>query len=107
MKGREDSKVSTWVLSDWTMQRNLSSATHTMVSEDMKAATQGKVLIRLPAGGSAMLVFILPTNNQPAADPGVGQGPGPGQGVEQGEGDGGGLAIFIKINLKICIYVLG
>ena len=64
MKGREESKVSTWVLSDWTMQRNLSSATHTMVSEDMKAATQGKVLIRLPAGGLAMLVFILPTNLQ-------------------------------------------
>ena len=66
MKDREESKVSTWVLSDWTMQRNLSSATHTMVSEDMKAATQGKVLIRLPAGELAMLVFIviLPTNLQ-------------------------------------------
>ena len=64
MKGRKESKVSTWVLSDWTMQRNLSSATHTMVSEDMKAATQGKVLIRLASRRIINIVMLRDSSSR-------------------------------------------
>ena len=76
------------------MQRNLSSATHTMVSEDMKAATHGNVLIRLASSRINKVVVYIQSPNKPAADPGVGQGPGSGQGVKQGEGDGGGLTTY-------------
>ena len=71
----------------------LSRATQTMVSDDMKAAMQGKVLIKLKYFHVELIRREAAV--WPAAEPGVRERPGTSESVEDSDRYGGGLEIML------------